>query len=114
MSQTAKGAKIYSAAVAATTEGPPFGKEGEEKIKLHTHSYCCLDYAQVTLLLMMKFGQSMVMVCLNRESIFPVQPVLLHFNLSYIDHILAFESVKSPKAEIFCRYMMLLGTEYIV
>ncbi|KAJ4713333.1 transcription initiation factor IIE subunit alpha-like [Melia azedarach] len=45
--ETAKGAKIYSAAVAATTEGPPFGKEGEEKIKLHTHSYCCLDYAQI-------------------------------------------------------------------
>jgi transcription initiation factor TFIIE subunit alpha len=42
LTQTAKGAKIYSAAVASTT-----GKEGEEKVKLHTHSYCCLDYAQV-------------------------------------------------------------------
>ncbi|WJX30668.1 hypothetical protein P8452_19180 [Trifolium repens] len=40
--ETAKGAKIYSAAVASTT-----GKEGEEKVKLHTHSYCCLDYAQI-------------------------------------------------------------------
>ncbi|KAH7549299.1 hypothetical protein JRO89_XS13G0011100 [Xanthoceras sorbifolium] len=44
---TAKGAKIYSAAVAATADGHQFGKEGDEKIKLHTHSYCCLDYAQV-------------------------------------------------------------------
>ncbi|TXG60093.1 hypothetical protein EZV62_014666 [Acer yangbiense] len=44
---TAKGAKIYSAAVAATFDGQKFGKEGEEKIKLHTHSYCCLDYAQI-------------------------------------------------------------------
>ncbi|KAL4341989.1 hypothetical protein GQ457_08G020060 [Hibiscus cannabinus] len=45
--ETAKGAKIYSAAVAATVEGQPGGKEGEEKVKLHTHSYCCLDYAQI-------------------------------------------------------------------
>ncbi|KAI9156135.1 hypothetical protein LWI28_001120 [Acer negundo] len=45
--ETAKGAKIYSAAVAATFDGQKFGKEGEEKIKLHTHSYCCLDYAQI-------------------------------------------------------------------
>ncbi|KAM7469982.1 hypothetical protein LguiA_008165 [Lonicera macranthoides] len=42
--ETAKGAKIYSAAVAATQQT---GREGEEKIKLHTHSYCCLDYAQI-------------------------------------------------------------------
>ncbi|KAJ9174085.1 hypothetical protein P3X46_017153 [Hevea brasiliensis] len=45
--ETAKGAKIYSAAVAATAEGQRTAKEGEEKIKLHTHSYCCLDYAQI-------------------------------------------------------------------
>uniref|UniRef100_A0A2N9HJH0 HTH TFE/IIEalpha-type domain-containing protein n=1 Tax=Fagus sylvatica TaxID=28930 RepID=A0A2N9HJH0_FAGSY len=45
--ETAKGAKIYSAAVAATADGQPIGKEGEEKIKMHTHSYCCLDYAQI-------------------------------------------------------------------
>ncbi|XP_044466766.1 general transcription factor IIE subunit 1 [Mangifera indica] len=45
--ETAKGAKIYSAAVAATADGQAFAKEGEEKIKLHTHSYCCLDYAQI-------------------------------------------------------------------
>ncbi|KAF5182292.1 Transcription factor TFIIE, alpha subunit [Thalictrum thalictroides] len=45
--ETAKGAKMYSAAVAATGDGQQTGKEGEEKIKLHTHSYCCLDYAQV-------------------------------------------------------------------
>ncbi|CAN1342961.1 General transcription factor IIE subunit 1 [Linum perenne] len=41
-----KGAKLYSAAVAATTEVQN-GKEGEDKVKLHTHSYCCLDYAQI-------------------------------------------------------------------
>ncbi|XP_022759084.1 general transcription factor IIE subunit 1-like [Durio zibethinus] len=44
--ETAKGAKIYSAAVAATGDSQQGGKDGEEKIKLHTHSYCCLDYAQ--------------------------------------------------------------------
>lgn len=43
--ETAKGAKIFSAAIAATGDG--MGKEGEEKIKLHTHSYCCLDYSQI-------------------------------------------------------------------
>lgn len=43
--ETAKGAKVYSAAVAATGDGHV--KEGEEKVKMHTHSYCCLDYAQV-------------------------------------------------------------------
>ena len=48
-SQTAKGAKVYSAAVAATVDSQHGGKEGEEKIKLHTHSYCCLDYAQVAI-----------------------------------------------------------------
>ncbi|XP_057416757.1 transcription initiation factor IIE subunit alpha-like [Lotus japonicus] len=45
--ETAKGAKIYSAAVAATADSQQTGKEGEEKVKLHTHSYCCLDYAQI-------------------------------------------------------------------
>lgn len=48
LTQTAKGAKIYSAAVAATADATK-GKMGEEKVKLHTHSYCCLDYAQVNL-----------------------------------------------------------------
>jgi len=47
--QTAKGAKLYSAATAATVDVQLTGKEGEEKVKLHTHSYCCLDYAQVCL-----------------------------------------------------------------
>ncbi|KAK8569038.1 hypothetical protein V6N13_106907 [Hibiscus sabdariffa] len=45
--ETAKGAKVYSAAVAATVENQVGGKEGDEKIKLHTHSYCCIDYAQI-------------------------------------------------------------------
>ncbi|KHN10420.1 Transcription initiation factor IIE subunit alpha [Glycine soja] len=45
--ETAKGAKIYGAAVAATADGQQTAKEGEEKVKLHTHSYCCLDYAQI-------------------------------------------------------------------
>ncbi|CAL0325739.1 unnamed protein product [Lupinus luteus] len=44
--EATKGAKIYSAAVAATADGQTT-KEGEEKVKLHTHSYCCLDYAQI-------------------------------------------------------------------
>lgn len=44
--ETAKGAKIFSAAVAATADGHHV-KDGEEKIKMHTHSYCCLDYAQI-------------------------------------------------------------------
>ncbi|XP_030940153.1 transcription initiation factor IIE subunit alpha-like, partial [Quercus lobata] len=44
--KTAKGAKIYSAVVAAIADGHPL-KEGEEKVKMHTHSYCCLDYAQI-------------------------------------------------------------------
>ncbi|XP_054792458.1 uncharacterized protein LOC129298075 isoform X2 [Prosopis cineraria] len=45
--ETVKGAKMYSASVAATTDGSLAPKEGEEKVKLHTHSYCCLDYAQI-------------------------------------------------------------------
>lgn len=45
--ETAKGAKIYNAAVAATADGHHTGREGDEKIKMHTHSYCCLDYAQI-------------------------------------------------------------------
>ncbi|XP_077215060.1 uncharacterized protein LOC143849767 isoform X2 [Tasmannia lanceolata] len=45
--ETAKGAKMFSAAVAATGAGQQIGKEGEEKLKLHTHSYSCLDYAQI-------------------------------------------------------------------
>lgn len=43
----AKGAKVYNAAVAATVDGLQNGKEGDDKIKMHTHSYCCLDYAQI-------------------------------------------------------------------
>ncbi|OAY83516.1 General transcription factor IIE subunit 1 [Ananas comosus] len=44
--ESAKGAKIYSAAAAAAIDGQVV-KEGDEKIKMHTHSYCCLDYAQI-------------------------------------------------------------------
>jgi len=47
--QTAKGAQIFSAAVAATSNGHRTFKEGEEKMKAHTHSYWCLDYAQVAI-----------------------------------------------------------------
>ncbi|KAL3375372.1 hypothetical protein AABB24_006717 [Solanum stoloniferum] len=43
----AKGAKVYNSAVAATVDGLQNGKEGDDKIKMHTHSYCCLDYAQI-------------------------------------------------------------------
>lgn len=45
--ETVKGAKVYNAAIAAVSDGAPVEKEGEEKLKVHTHSYCCLDYAQV-------------------------------------------------------------------
>ncbi|XP_058105098.1 uncharacterized protein LOC131248683 isoform X6 [Magnolia sinica] len=45
--KTAKGAKIFSAAVAATIDSQQIGKDGEEKLKMHTHSYCCLDYVQL-------------------------------------------------------------------
>lgn len=45
--ETIKGAKAYNAAIAATNDGLTNQREGEEKQKLHTHSYCCLDYAQV-------------------------------------------------------------------
>ncbi|PKU70492.1 general transcription factor IIE subunit 1 [Dendrobium catenatum] len=45
--ETAKGVKIYNAAVAATADGQQPVKEGDEKNKMHTHSYCCLDYAQI-------------------------------------------------------------------
>nr|XP_011464246.1 PREDICTED: general transcription factor IIE subunit 1-like [Fragaria vesca subsp. vesca] len=45
--ETAKGVKIFSAAVAATANGQQHRKEGDEKTKLQTHSYCCLDYAQI-------------------------------------------------------------------
>ncbi|KAL2462972.1 Transcription factor TFIIE [Forsythia ovata] len=44
--ETAKGEKIYSAAKAANVYVKRAGREGVEKIKKHTHSYCCLDYAQ--------------------------------------------------------------------
>jgi len=47
--QSAKNAKAHNAAAAAN-DGQPVAKEGEEKVKMHTHSYCCLDYAQVSLL----------------------------------------------------------------
>lgn len=43
----AKGAKVYNSAVAATVDSLQNGKEGDDKIKMHTHSYCCLDYAQI-------------------------------------------------------------------
>ncbi|XP_062200307.1 transcription factor efuD-like [Phragmites australis] len=45
--ESAKGAKVYNAAAAAASDGQPVLKEGEEKVKMHTHSYCCLDYAQI-------------------------------------------------------------------
>ncbi|KAL0283098.1 UNVERIFIED_CONTAM: Transcription initiation factor IIE subunit alpha [Sesamum angustifolium] len=44
--ESSKGAKIYNAAVAATVDGQKNGREGDEKLKMHTQSYCCLDYSQ--------------------------------------------------------------------
>ncbi|KAL6554378.1 hypothetical protein OROMI_020051 [Orobanche minor] len=45
--ETSKGAKVYNAAVAATVDGQKSGREGDEKLKMHTQSYCCLDYSQI-------------------------------------------------------------------
>lgn len=45
--QTSKSAKMFNAAVAATVDGQKNGRD-DEKQKLQTHSYCCLDYSQVT------------------------------------------------------------------
>ncbi|CAL9772633.1 unnamed protein product [Musa acuminata subsp. burmannicoides] len=45
--ESAKGAKIFNAAIAATGDGQQGTKEGDEKMKMHMHSYCCLDYAQI-------------------------------------------------------------------
>ncbi|XP_041994952.1 transcription initiation factor IIE subunit alpha-like isoform X2 [Salvia splendens] len=45
--ETAKGAKVYNAAVAATGDSQQAGREGDDKQKMHVHSYCCLDYAQI-------------------------------------------------------------------
>ncbi|KAL6529795.1 hypothetical protein OROGR_015418 [Orobanche gracilis] len=45
--ETSKGAKVYNSAVAATFDGQKSGREGDEKLKLHTQSYCCLDYSQI-------------------------------------------------------------------
>eukprot|EP00249_Psilotum_nudum_P009185 c21763_g1_i1 orf=143-1642(+) len=45
--ETSKGVKAYNAAIAATRDGQTGQREGEDKQKAHTHSYCCLDYAQV-------------------------------------------------------------------
>ncbi|GJX11438.1 probable flavin-containing monooxygenase 1 [Tanacetum coccineum] len=42
---TANGSKAYSVAVVVATPDNLPGRE-DEKIKLQTHSYCCIDYAQ--------------------------------------------------------------------
>lgn len=56
--QTVKGAKISSAVVAAIGDGTQVVKEDDEKMKIHTHSYCCLDYAQVSWLMHFLFSFS--------------------------------------------------------
>ncbi|XP_066385868.1 transcription initiation factor IIE subunit alpha-like [Miscanthus floridulus] len=45
--ESAKNTKAHNAAAATANDGQPVAKEGEEKVKMHTHSYCCLDYAQI-------------------------------------------------------------------
>ncbi|KAJ1295438.1 hypothetical protein BS78_01G224100 [Paspalum vaginatum] len=46
--ENAKGTKQHNTAAAAASDGQPVtNKEGEDKVKMHTHSYCCLDYAQI-------------------------------------------------------------------
>uniref|UniRef100_A0A0E0FN09 Transcription initiation factor IIE subunit alpha N-terminal domain-containing protein n=1 Tax=Oryza nivara TaxID=4536 RepID=A0A0E0FN09_ORYNI len=44
--QSPKGVNIYNDVSATAGDVHPFTKGGE-KAKMHTHSYCCLDYAQV-------------------------------------------------------------------
>ncbi|KAL1542371.1 transcription initiation factor IIE subunit alpha-like isoform X1 [Salvia divinorum] len=43
---TSKSAKIFNAAVAATVGGQKNGRD-DEKQKLQTQTYCCLDYSQI-------------------------------------------------------------------
>ncbi|CAO2038531.1 unnamed protein product [Urochloa humidicola] len=45
--ESTKGAKGCNASASAANDGQPVTKEGQEKAKMHTHSYCCLDYAQI-------------------------------------------------------------------
>ncbi|CAL4888219.1 unnamed protein product [Urochloa decumbens] len=45
--ESTKGAKGCNASASASSDGQPVTKEGQEKAKTHTHSYCCLDYAQI-------------------------------------------------------------------
>eukprot|EP00850_Spirogloea_muscicola_P012304 SM000079S22422 [mRNA] locus=s79:131246:134597:+ [translate_table: standard] len=47
--ETVKLTAKYSAAVAATAsdEQQERHEDGAEKVKMHTHTYCCLDYAQI-------------------------------------------------------------------
>ncbi|KAL8541789.1 hypothetical protein ACS0TY_002879 [Phlomoides rotata] len=45
--ETSKGAKMHNAAVATRGDAQKFGREGDEKTKMHTQSYCCLDYSQI-------------------------------------------------------------------
>ncbi|XP_047972628.1 transcription initiation factor IIE subunit alpha-like [Salvia hispanica] len=44
--ETSKSAKMFNAAVAATVDGQKNGRD-DEKQKLQTQSYCCLDYSQI-------------------------------------------------------------------
>ncbi|KAH6788557.1 Transcription factor TFIIE [Perilla frutescens var. frutescens] len=44
--ESSKSAKMFSAATAATMDGQRYGRE-DEKQKMHTQSYCCLDYSQL-------------------------------------------------------------------
>ncbi|XP_022679046.1 general transcription factor IIE subunit 1 isoform X2 [Setaria italica] len=45
--ESTKGAKGCNAAASAASDDQPVTKERQEKVKIHTHSYCCLDYAQL-------------------------------------------------------------------
>ncbi|CAL5022262.1 unnamed protein product [Urochloa decumbens] len=45
--ESTKGAKGCNASASASSDGQLVTKEGQEKAKIHTHSYCCLDYAQI-------------------------------------------------------------------
>lgn len=53
---------MYSVAVAATTGG-----RAEDKVKFHTHSYCCLNYPQVCFMSLLLIVFSSLFYLLNSD-----------------------------------------------
>ena len=113
--QTAKGAKLYSAATAATVDAQLTGKEGEEKVKLHTHSYCCLDYAQVCLFPVYPIHIYFYKCCSSMIHVVFVLFCVLSCHYFWVSYQLNYGSrmCRNFYVEFCCRYMMWLGTESI-